>query len=153
MLRSIRTLRAAVRRVAVRLRVPPRAAVTLIATSAFAAAASTKLVPGCARCLAEPNDDSNDNPVIPTIPKVEGAQKPSEMDSTSGITSLWNKIKRRIQSMRKHHKEKRQQENTEEDGMAGLLKSIKNELEEDDVPKRLPPIAAAEGNTRHNGPR
>ncbi len=90
---------------------------------------------------------------MPTDPKVEGAQKPSEMDSTSVITFLWNKIKRHIQSMRKHHKEKLHKENTEEDHEADVLKRMQNARDEDDGPKRLPPIAAAEGKTRPNGPR
>jgi hypothetical protein len=154
MLRSIRTFSAAVRRVAVRPRVPSRITVTLIATSAFAATASTNVVvPGRARCLAESNDDLNDNPVIPSYPQVEGARKPSEMESIFGITFLWNALKHRIQSMHKHHKEKRQQENTEEDGAAEVLKRVQNERDEDDVPAPLPPIAATEGNSRHNGPR
>ncbi len=154
MLRSIRAFSAAVRRVAVRPRVPSRLAVTVLAASAFAAATSTNLfVPGCMRCLAEPNDDSNDNPVISSDPQVEGARKPSEMNSIFGITSLWNALKCHIQSMHKHHKEKRQENNAEEDGVAEVLKRIQNERDEHDEPAPLPPIAAAKGNSRHNGPR
>jgi hypothetical protein len=152
MLRSIRSFSAAVGRVAVRPRVPSRLAVTVIAASAFAAATSTNLVvPGCTRCLAEPNDDSNDNPVIPSNPQVEGARKPSEMNSIFGITSLWNALKCRIQSMHKHHKENRQEDSAdEEDGVAEVLKRIQNERDEHDEPAPLPSI---KGNSRHNGPR
>ena len=151
MLRSIRTFSAAVRRFAA----PSRTAVTLIATSVFAAAASTNSVrSGCARCLAEPNDDdSNDNPVIPSNPQVEGAGKPSGTDSTSGIAFLWNALKRKIQSMRKTHKEKRQQEATKEDGPAEILKSIQRQRDEDKEPVSLPPITVVEGKSRPNGPR